>query len=407
MLSVLTRNADFRRLYFSQLIVFGADWFVMVPLLILLNDLTHKGIWGGLVLSVETGVVALLLPYAGTIADRFNRKYILIATNLAALVAVAGLFAVRGAAAGPVALLAVASLAVAKAFYSPASSSAVPNMVDPPDLPNAMAVAGTTWGTMTIVGSSLGGLLTGWFSSYVCFAIVGIGLICSALLTWGIKRPMQEMVSTQERPAFAAIKESLIYLRHQPTLRALITVKSAVGIGNGVLTVFPILAGAFGVGARGLGLMFAARGLGALIGPLVFRRVLNRPSWFLPGLAISMSAYGLAYVGVAFAPWFALALVGIFTAHLAGGGNWVMSSYAIQQRVPDELRGRINATDTMVAMLAVTASQLIVGLFVDSVSAGVLIACCGLTTLCYAIGWRMVTRRLDEPPAAAPAFATN
>ncbi|WP_020523089.1 MFS transporter [Catelliglobosispora koreensis] len=406
MLSVLTRNKDFRRLYFSQLIVFGADWFVMVPLLILLNDLTHKGIWGGLVLSVETGVVALLLPYAGTIADRFDRKHILITTNLAALLAVGGLFFVRGPAAGPVALLAVASLAVAKAFYSPASSSAVPNMVDPPDLSNAMAVAGTTWGTMTIVGSSVGGLLTAWLSPYFCFGIVGFALISSALLTWGIKRPMQEMVGPQSRPAFAAIKEGLLYLQGQPRLRALITVKSAVGLGNGVLTVFPILAIAWGVDEVGLGIMFAARGLGALVGPLLFRKVLNRPDWLLPGLALSMSAYGLFYVGVAFSPWFFLALVGIFFAHLAGGGNWVMSSFAIQQAVPDELRGRVNAADTMVAMLAVTASQFIVGLFVDSVSATLLITLCGLTTLCYAIGWRLVTRRLSDSPPT-PALATN
>jgi MFS family permease len=403
-LSVLTRNGDFRRLYFAQLIVFGADWFVMVPLLLLLNKLTGMGLWGGLALAVDTGVVALLLPFAGTIADRFDRKKILITSNLAALAAIGGLFAVRGAAAGPIALIAIAALACAKAFYSPAASSAIPNVVDSEDLANAMAVSGTTWGTMAIIASSLGGLISGALSPYVCFAIVGIGLMGAAALTLRVHRPMQEAVATRERPAFAAIREALHYLRGEPKLMALVTVKSAVGLGNGVLTVFPILAAAFRVDGVGLGLMFATRGLGALIGPLLFRRVLNRPSWLLPGLALSMGAYGLAYVGVSMATWFPLVLLGIFLAHLAGGGNWVMSGYAIQQAVPDELRGRVNATDIMVAMLAVTVSQLIVGVFADSIPASILIAGCGATTLSYAVGWRLVTRRFAEPkPALASA----
>lgn len=402
MLSVLTRNRDFRRLYLAELVVFGADWFVMVPLLLLLNQLTGKGLWGGLVLAVETGVYALLLPYAGTVADRFDRRRIMVSANLTALVAVGVLFAVRGPAAGPVALIAVAGMAVAKAFYSPAATSAIPNLVDRDDLANAMAVAGTTWGTMAIVGSSLGGLISGWLTPYYCFGIVVIGLAISAALTWGIRRPMQEAAGVPRAAAFAAIGEAVGYLRKHPQLMALVTVKSAVGVGNGVLTTFPILAAAiFHVGPRGLGLMFAARGLGALVGPLLFRRVLNRPSWLLPGLALSMAAYGVFYLGVALAPWFALVLVCIFFAHLAGGGNWVMSGFAIQKRVPDELRGRVNATDTMVAMLAVTMSQLVVGLFVDSISPRILIACCAATTLGYAIGWRLVTRRIDREPVLA------
>ena len=394
-------------MFFAELIVFGADWFVMVPLLVLLNELTGKGIWGGLALAVDTGVVALLLPYAGTVADRFDRKLVMVTANIGALAAVGGLFAVRGPLAGPVALMAISLIAVSKAFYSPAANSALPNLVDRKDLASAMAVSGTAWGTMAIVGSSLGGVVSGVLGPYWCFGIVGVGLLIAALTTWIIRRPMQETVPATERPAFAAIREAMVYLKGEPRLMALVTVKSAVGLGNGVLTTFPILAATFfDVGSRGLGLMFAARGLGGLIGPILFRRVLTKTGWLLPGLALSMTTYGVFYLGVAVAPWFPLVLLLIFFAHVAGGGNWVMSSFAIQQAVPDELRGRMSATDTMVAMLAVTVSQLIVGLFIDSISPKVLIACCAATTISYAVGWRLVTRRLDDQ-ANKPALATQ
>lgn len=399
MLAVLTRNADFRRLFFAQLITFGADWFLMVPLLVLLAKLTGGGFWGGLVLAIETGTVALLMPYAGTIADRIDRKKIMIITNLAAVAAVACLFLVRGPAAGPIALAAVSALAIAKAFFTPAASSALPNIVAPEDLSAAMAVAGSAWGTMTVVGSSIGGVLASAVSPYACFAIVSVGLVVSASLTWGIRQPTQTNSSASgaaANNAWPAIREALAYLRARPRLLSLVTVKSAVGVGNGLLVVFPLFALSFGLDARAVGFMFAARGLGALLGPFLMRRVLNRPEWLLPGLAISMASYGLAYLGVAIAHWFPLALLGVFVAHLAGGGNWVMSSYAIQRVVPDELRGRVGATDFMIAMLAVTASQLIVGLLVDSIDARVLIAGCALTTLSYAVGWRLVTRRVER-----------
>src|SRR5918997_2355758 len=84
-LSVVTRNRDFRRLFAAELVVFGADWFVMVPLLVLLPELTGSGVWGALVLAADTGINALLLPYTGTIADRMDRRTILIAANVAAL----------------------------------------------------------------------------------------------------------------------------------------------------------------------------------------------------------------------------------------------------------------------------------------------------------------------------------
>src|SRR5690349_9934 len=158
-LSVLTRNRDFRRLFAAELVVFGADWFVMVPLLVLLPKLTGHGFWGGLVLAVDTGINALLLPYTGTVADRLDRRKILIAANLASLAGVLVLFAVRSAATAPLALVAIGVMAVAKAFYQPASSAALPNVVDAADLPAANAIAGSAWGTMTVLGASLGGVV--------------------------------------------------------------------------------------------------------------------------------------------------------------------------------------------------------------------------------------------------------
>ncbi|MFI5931525.1 MFS transporter [Actinoplanes sp. NPDC051494] len=396
-LSVLTRNKDFRRLFVAEMVVFGADWFVMVPLLVLLPELTGSGVWGALVLAADTGINALLLPYTGTVADRVDRRKILIAANMVALLATLLLFLVRTSATAWIALVAIGVVAVAKAFYSPAASAALPNVVDPEDLAAANAVAGSAWGTMTIVGASLGGIVSSVAGPYLSFAVAAAFLALAAVLTVLIRRPLQAPRDPDVAAArsWPALLEALRYIGARPRLRALVTVKSAVGLGNGVLTVFPLLAGLYGAGALGTGLLFALRGAGALIGPLVMRPVLRHRSWLLPGLALSMGLYGLGYLGAAFAPWFPLVGALVFVAHFAGGTNWVLSNYALQGEVPDRLRGRVFATDLMLATLAISVSQLGAALVVDHVDERVVLAGCGLITLVYAIGWRVATRKLS------------
>ena len=170
--------------------VFGADWFVMVP----------------------------LLPYTGTVADRADRQKIMMAANLAALVS-------------------IGAVAVAKAFYSPAAQAALPNVLALADLAAGNVVAGSAWGTMTVVGASLGGMLSAAAGPYVSFwAAAAGGLAVAVGLAARIRRPLQaprdpELAAPRTWPA---IHEALRYIAHRPRVLALVTVKSAVGLGNGV-----------------------------------------------------------------------------------------------------------------------------------------------------------------------------
>jgi MFS family permease len=426
-LTVLIRNRDFRLLFFSELVLFGGDWFVMIPLLTLLPDLTGSGLWGGLVLTADMALLALLLPYSGTVADRVDRRRVMITANLVGIVAVAALLLVRSSGTAWIAVVAVGSFATAKAFYSPAASAALPNTVAPSDLATANALSGSAWGTMLVVGASLGGVVSAAVGPYVCFGVTIVCLLASAFAVWRVRRPLQaavpvlyDGVSTSDGyvvpdgpptpdggvappRAWAAIVEATGYIRSRPRVASLVTVKSAVGLGNGVLVAFPLLATAvFRIGELGTGLLFAARGAGALIGPLLFRWVLKRREWLLPALAVSMSLYGLAYLGVAATTWFWLALPLVALAHLSGGANWVMSNFALQEEVPDALRGRVFATDMMIATLAVAVSQLVAGMFVDHVSPRVVVAVCALVTVTYAVFWRLLTLRVMRSDPTPP-----
>ncbi|GIG60927.1 MFS transporter [Longispora fulva] len=403
-LMLLTRNADFRRMLGAELIMFGGDWFVMVPLLVLLQQLTGSGVWGGLMLAVDTGCMALLLPYTGTLADRLDRKKIVLWANAVSILAVLLLLLVRSPGMAWLALVAMGSIAVAKAFYSPAAQAALPNLLAPEDLPAASVLTGSSWGTMAVLGASLGGMSSAAFGPYWSFVGGALCLAMAITLQLRVRQPFQAARSTVAVSAWSALRESMGYLRVKPRVRALITVKCAVGVGNGVLAVFPVLAATvFHVGPLGVGALFAARGLGALFGPLLLRGVvLRRQSWLLPGLAVSMATYGVAYLMVGLTPWFWLALVLVAVAHMAGGGNWAMSSLALQLEVPDKLRGRVFSADVMIAFLAVSLSQGTAGVLSDHVPARVIVAVGGALTLAYSICWYLATARLRR---AQPATA--
>jgi MFS family permease len=406
-LSVLTRNRDFRYLFLAELVVFGGDWFALIPLVSLLQQLTGSGLPGAIALAADTAVIALVLPYAGTVADRIDRRKIMIVAALVAMASFALLFGVRSVASAWIGPVAIGMAAAAKAFYTPAAGAALPNVVDPPDLPAANALGGSAWGTMLVLGASLGGVVNELVGPYVCFAVTVVCLALTAFLVWRIRRPMQaDRDGAEPVPPLRAIRDSLRYIRRHPRVLSLVTVKCAVGLGNGVLAVFPLIAVVvFSIGSIGTGLLFAARGLGALIGPLLLGRVLSRRSWLMPGLAISMTGYGLAYLGFAASPWFWLALVLVTVAHMAGGINWVFSNYALQIEVPDELRGRVFATDMMIATLAISVSLLVAGALTDQLGPRLVVAICGSVTLLYGIVWRLATRRLMRITERAEAVA--
>src|SRR5690606_12364403 len=113
----------------------------------------------------------------GTVADRIDRRRILIGASLIALTAVGVLVAVRSPGLAFLGPTAIAVLGAAKAFYSPAALAALPNLVPREDLSLANAIAGSAWGTMLVVCASLGGVMTVLVGPYLCFLITAVCLL--------------------------------------------------------------------------------------------------------------------------------------------------------------------------------------------------------------------------------------
>ena len=399
-LDLLRRNPDFRRTYLGQLIALGGDWFAIIPLLVLLPELTGTGLWGALVLAADTLVFALAGPYAGTVVDRLDRRRVIVVADVVAGLSALLLLLVRSEATAWIALVAIGIVAAAKAFSQPAGSAALPNLVEPDDLAVASVLNGASWGTMLAVGAALGGLVAGTLGTTVCFVLDAVLLLLAAVLTARTTRPFSDpsLPPRERRPVRQDVGEAVSYARRERRVLALVTCKSGPAFGNGALSLFPLYgAAAFGLGPLGVGLMYSARGLGALLGPLLLRRRATDPARLYGVLAGSMAVFGVGYLALGVTGSFVLVLVLLTVAHAGGGANWILSTYGLQTVVPDELRGRVFSADYTLATLVIAGSQVVFGLLSDVVPARDLLAASGAVVLVYAGLWWAATRGLRRP----------
>jgi MFS family permease len=396
---LLRRERDFRRVFVSELVSLGGDWFAVIPLLALLPRLTGSGAWGGLVLAADTAVFAALSPYAGSVVDRLDRRTIMVTADIVSAVLISGLLLVRSSGTAWIALAALSGVAGAKAFYSPAGAAALPNLVDREDLPIATVLNGATWGTMLAVGAALGGLAASLIGTQWCFAIDAVSFLLSAWFTWRTTRPFGEDRRHLPRAGVRAdLRETAAYARTDRRVVGLLACKVGPSIGNGAIAMYPIFAAQVygyrpGGVAFAVGMLFAARGLGALLGPILGRRVIAREDRYLWSvLGAAMLLFALGYMTLALSHWLWLGMLIVAVAHLGGGGNWILSTYGLQRIVPDYVRGRVFSVDYMISTVVVATSQVTAGALADRADPRWVSFGLGSLVLLYAVGWLVATR---------------
>ncbi|MET9382755.1 MFS transporter [Streptomyces sp. NPDC002928] len=387
---LLRQEADFRRVYLSQLVSLGGDWFAMIPLLALLQELTSGPLWGALVLAADTLVIAALSPYAGVIVDRVDRRRLMILCDLLSAAFIATLFLVRDESTAWIALIALGGVAGVKAFYGPAANAALPNLVPKQDLLTANALSGGAWGIMLAVGASLGALLASAVGTSWCFALDVATFCISAALVQRVRKPCGDHQRGQARGRVRDdLRETASFARKDRRITALVLAKPGTALGNGVLALFPALGAAvFHIGDVGVGLLYAARGVGALIGPVLGRRLLSGREGRIRLLTLASTlTFGLAYAGFSAVTWFPLAALLVVTAHIGGSMNSTLSSFALQSATPDTIRGRVLSVDFMFSTLSLGASQLVAGGLATMMDAQHAALCIAAIVIAYGVLW--------------------
>jgi MFS family permease len=399
-LDLLRRNRDFRRLFLASVISLGGDWFLFVALGGLVLEVTGEATAVGIMIFAQEAPIFLATPWAGWLADRFDRRRLMIACDLARTVICAA-FLLVGPANLWLAYVLLVCLSLFAAVFDPAQSAALPNVVDPEDLPTANALGGSLWGTMLAVGAALGGVVAAIFGRDVAFIVDAVSFALSAVFLLGVHRSFSAPREHDAHIGIAdATRETVRYTRRDRRVWALVSVKFGFGAAAGVLAMIAVFARqVFHAGDIGFGLLMAARGVGALIGPFIGHRLAGPGHRrLLPVIACSLATFGIGYALLGLAPALWLAAASILVAHLGGGSQWVLSTYGLQRLVPDEIRGRIFAFDFALITLSLGTSSLVVSTLADHIGARPAVLLAGGVAVAWAGTWWLLTRTVRREP---------
>jgi MFS family permease len=403
---LLRHNPAFTRLYSAQLISFAGEWFATVALLGLALDLTGSAAVASLVLVLQTGGFAVASPVAGMLADRLDRRRLLVAANLARVPLALGLLLAREPDTLWIAFVCVALLAVCAAFFEPTSAAALPNLVDPKQLPEANVLIGAAWGTMLAVGAAIGGAVAVVLGRDAAFVINALTFATSAALIWSIRRPMQQPRDAHSAAASGSPLDSIMtavrFARARRLVAAFVLSKTTFGVGTGVVALLAVFGSdVFDGGDAGIGILFAARGLGALIGPFLARGLFGIDDrGLLIGIFGSLVVVCLSYAFFPLAPVIPVAALLVLLAHMGGGAQWMLSTLGLQRATPDALRGRLFSFDYGLVTLIITISTLLAGAIADSINPSAAVWTMVLLIAVAGAGWLVLAWPLLRRPGA-------
>jgi MFS family permease len=367
---LITSNRKFRRLWSASVISMLGEWFNTIALFLLIFKYTDSEFLLGLLFTVRMLCFALLQPISGLLADRMNRKHIMVWSNVLQMFLALGFLAVDGPEDIPWMLGLSGVMMLLHGAYVTAERAALPNIVSKEELATANALDAASWSTALCLGAMLGGIVVEYFGTDAAFIIDACTFLLGAILLVPLTIPQKfdkEISGPLLTTAFSNIRKGWTRIAEEARLLRIVFAKASWNIaGGGLAGVFLVVAGSnvdgFGV-ALGFGLFFFARGIGTGTGPILARKFLtDQEKWpLLIGILVMISGFFYFFVGYTLGMNVWLTIFLVMLAHSASGANWVLSTILTQMWVEDEIRGRVFSIDMLIMSLTFSLSSACAG----------------------------------------------
>ena len=389
------RYRNFQLFFAGQLISLVGTWMDNIAEAWLVYRLTGSSLLLGTVAFAGQIPVFLLAPIGGMVADRCDRRRVVIATQTASMI-LAGILAaltLSGRVKVWEVILLASLMGVVNAFDIPARQAFLVEMVGREDLMNAIALNSSMFNGARVIGPAIAGILVASIGEGWCFfanSVSYIAVIAGLLLMRIVPRAVEE----EGDSALEHIAEGFRFVRRTSPILALLLllgVVSLVAMPYSVL--MPIFAARILHGnARTLGTLMGATGIGALTGALVLasRTGLKGLSRWV---AISCAGFGLALILFSFSRWYFLFVILLVPVGFAMMVQMASSNTLIQAMVPDRLRGRTMAVYSMMFMGMAPLGSLLSGALADRIGAPWTVAVGGLGAI---IGAFIFARSLPQ-----------
>jgi MFS family permease len=366
----LRLRPKFRALWLAQVISLTGDWFNTIASVIIVNRYSPSGLAVGGLFIARALPPFLLSPVAGVIADRFDRRKVLILSDVLRAVIVLGFLLVdRPERLWLLYVLTVLQFSVS-AFFEPARAALVPALVESDELLLANTLSSITWSAMLALGGAIGGLTASLFGVRVSLIVDAMSFLGSAALVLSIPGQFRVEVVHALESGWQNFVDGLNYVRKNLDVGLVTLVKAMGQVGS-----FDIISALYAArvfregqeGATTLGLMFTAFGVGSVIGPLISNRFGDSSAvWLRRAILGGFVCMPIAWLIVGTAPALPIVLAGCVLRGAGGSVNWTYSDVLLQMTVPNHLLGRVFAFDIAMFTLAVSISLWLTGYITDA-----------------------------------------
>lgn len=426
---LIRSNRDFTKLWLAQVVSLLGDWFntiVISAMIVQYTDGTgYQGIAVSAFLIARMIPPLLMRPLAGVLADRFDRKRLLIISDVLRALAVLGLLiTTQGPEYLPLIYVFTIIQFLVSSVFEPARNAIMPSVLYRHQLVIGNTLSSITWSAMLAIGAISGGIVAELFGIRAALFIDSLTFVVSALLVVTVVIPLapRSEIGQEQRRKLDKSKrtfaDGIRFLRAHPGTAAALFVKSAQSLTNADALLIIYGTQVFVLGDQGItsmAILWAAFGTGAIIGPLLTNRfsddsvkVLRR----LTTVGFVMIALGWLLWGMS--PSLEFLALAIVVRSMGGSVNWTYSSVIIQQIVPDEYLGRMFSLDFAGFELVQSVGIIFVGVLIDAVGAGsihVIVYASALVALVPLLAWIWIIMRLEAREAremtAAPEFAAG
>lgn len=378
-------------------------WVHNIAAAILVFELTGSALLVGAVTVGQFLPQLLLTPFSGAQADRGDRRRQVIVGRLVAasgsglLVAWSLLVGLEGRAGAGAVIAAAVIVGVGFALGGPAMGALVPSLVRREELASAIALSASPFTIARVAGPAIGAVLVATVGATAAFGLAALTNLAFAAVLWRLPIPSRARRAGRD----TSIRAGLRYVRADAAMLGLLIGTAAIGVGTDpLITLTPSLAADLGQDAGFVGVLASSFGLGAAGAFLVLGLLRRRLGLERLGVAGMLTlAAGLVGLAAAAAPGPAVVAAVVGGVGLTAGLTSLTT--IVQQRVPDELRGRMMALWSVAFLGSRPLAAGTSGALADATSVTVALALSVVVVLAGAV----VVRRLLVTRAAAPPSA--
>jgi MFS family permease len=349
--SALKESRDFRLLTIGSTVTGLGTQAALVALPYQVYVISRSAFLTGLLGLVELGPLIALSLFGGALADRFDRRRLLLLAQIALVVVASGLAAAALLGTPPLWLLYVlAGLSTAAAAVERVTSSAiVPNVVGPERLRGAIALTFGLYNVTMVVGPALGGILisvAGVEGAYIADAVTCAGMAIAAYMMSA--QPPRQHEGEEREPIFRSIATGLRFVRGEPALVGSFVIDLCAMTFGMPRALFPVLSlTVYHAGASGTGALFSAVAAGATVAALT-TGWLEHARWLGRIVLASVAVWGIAIALAGVTTSIVVAIVLLAIAGAADSVSAVCRSTISQTLTPDRLRGRMSSVFSLV-----------------------------------------------------------